>query len=142
MKKMPNVHRYGYSKHKPALPLYTYQEGLKAIEQFESLDFYQPHTLFNELKFELFPAGHIIGSSLTQLTYKNRSILFTGDLGRSHHLVMKPPAQIIETDYLVAESTYGDRLHDPSNPIDKLAEVINSTVSRHGSVIIPAFAVG
>ncbi|MDR3491332.1 MAG: MBL fold metallo-hydrolase [Gammaproteobacteria bacterium] len=137
-----NANQYGYSKHKPALPLYTREDGINALEQFVALDFNQPLILFNEMEVKLFSAGHIIGASLAQLTYKKTTLLFTGDLGRPHHPVMRAPTQITETDYLVVESTYGDRLHDKSDPLDKLADVINDTVANKGSVVIPAFAVG
>lgn len=136
------ANRYGYSKHKPALPLYTMQDGIRSLNQFSPVNFNEPYQLFKTLTFTFFPAGHIIGSSLVQLEHQNKSILFTGDLGRPHHLVMKPPATITSADYLVVESTYGDRLHDQSNPLDQLADVIQETVKNGGSVIIPAFAVG
>lgn len=137
------ANKYHYSKHKPALPLYTMQDGLRALDQFVSLDFDVPHELFdNILSFKFLPAGHIIGSSLVYLEHRNKSILFTGDLGRPNHPVMKPPAIIPRADYLIVESTYGDRLHDKSNPLDQMAEIIQQTAAKGGSIIIPAFAVG
>ena len=134
------ANRLGYSKHKPALPLYTKEDGINALKQFVTFDFNEPHTLFNQLEFRFFPAGHIIRYALVQLICGQKKILFTGDLGRPHDLVMKPPAQVKETDYLIAESTYGDRLHDKTDPLDQLQEAINSTVAKHGNIIIPAFA--
>lgn len=136
------ANKYHYSKHKPALPLYTREEAIRAIDQFSPIDFNEPTQLFDSLTVTLLPAGHIIGSSLVKLEHKNKSLLFTGDLGRPHHPVMKAPAIIHSADYLVVESTYGDRLHDRSNPLDQLAETINSTVANGGSIVIPAFAVG
>lgn len=136
------ANRYGYSKHKPALPLYTQQDGQLALKQFHPLPFNKPYELFNNISFEFFQAGHIIGSSMVKLTYQNKSILFTGDLGRPHHPIMHSPAIITATDYLVLESTYGDRLHDYSNPLDQIAETIQNTITKGGSIIIPAFAVG
>lgn len=136
------ANRYGYSKHKPALPLYTMEDGIKSLDQFYPINFNESYELFKMVSLTFFPAGHIIGSSLVRLELKNKTILFTGDLGRLHHIVMKPPAIITSADYLVTESTYGDRLHDRSNPLDQLAEVIQETVTNGGSVIIPAFAVG
>lgn len=136
------ANKYGYSKHKPALPLYTREDALRALDQLYPLDFNEPHPLFDRLSFTFYPAGHIIGSSLVKLKYKETSLLFTGDLGRPHHPVMRAPTIISSIDYLVIESTYGDRLHDQSNPLDQLAESINKTVKHGGSVIIPAFAVG
>lgn len=137
------ANKYHYSKHKPALPLYTMQDGLRALDQFVALDFDVPYELFeNILSFKFLPAGHIIGSSLVYLEHRNKSVLFTGDLGRPNHPVMKPPKMITRADYLIVESTYGDRLHDKSNPLDQLAEIIQQTVAKGGSIIIPAFAVG
>lgn len=136
------ANKYGYSKHRPAAPLYTMEDGIRSLDQFYPINFDEHYELFKTLFFTFFPAGHIIGSSLVRLEHQNKSILFTGDLGRPHHLVMKAPTIISSANYLVIESTYGDRLHDRSNPLDQLGEVIRTTVTNGGSVIIPAFAVG
>lgn len=136
------ANKYGYSKHTPALPLYTMEDGILALDQFVTLNFNESLKLFDTLSVKFLPAGHIIGSSLVYLEHRNKSILFTGDLGRPNHPIMKPPANITSADYLIVESTYGDRLHDRSNPLDQLAQVIQQTAARGGSVIIPAFAVG
>jgi len=135
------ANRYGYSKHKPALPLYTREDALYALKQFQTVNFDEPHDLFNILTFTFLPAGHIIGASMVRIEHRNTSLLFSGDLGRPHDPIMKPPAKVSAIDYLVIESTYGDRLHERSNPMDQLAEVINDTVQGGGSVVIPAFAV-
>lgn len=136
------ANKYGDSKHEPALPLYTMEDSVRALDQFVVCDFDAPLQLFNTLSFKFLPAGHIIGSSVVYLEHDNKSILFTGDLGRPNHPVMKPPAIISKADYLIVESTYGDKLHDQSNPLDQLTEIIQQTVARGGSIIIPAFAVG
>ncbi len=136
------ANRYNYSKHKPALPLYTRDEAITALDQFSPIDFNEPYQLFKNITISFSPAGHIIGSSVVRLEYQNKSIVFSGDLGRPHHLVMKSPAIVSSTDYLVIESTYGDRLHDRSNPLDQIADVVQHTAANGGSVIIPAFAVG
>lgn len=136
------ANRYSYSKHRPALPLYTAQEAIQSLELFEPLDFNSIHDLTHDLAFKFMPSGHIIGASLIRLAHDSQSIVFTGDLGRRHHPIMRSPAIISQCDYLVIESTYGDRLHEASNPQTQLADVINVTLARDGSVIIPAFAVG
>ncbi|MFZ2314447.1 MAG: MBL fold metallo-hydrolase [Gammaproteobacteria bacterium] len=136
------ANKYGYSKHKPAMPLYTMEDGMRALDHFVALDFDDPLLLFDTLSFKFLPAGHIIGSSLVYLEHHNTSVLFTGDLGRPNHPVMKSPAIVPGADYLIVESTYGDRLHDRSNQFDLLTEIIQQTVARGGSIIIPAFAVG
>lgn len=136
------ANKYGYSKHKPALPLYTMKDGLRALDQFVVINFNDPFQIFNSFLFKFLPAGHIIGSSMVYLEHSNKSVLFTGDLGRPNHPVMKPPAIITKVDYLIVESTYGNRLHDRLNPLDQLTEIIEQTAARGGSIIIPAFAVG
>lgn len=137
------ANRYGYTKHKPALPLYTEVDARKTFELFKPLDFGKPHKLTEELSFTLHRAGHILGAAFIRISDGGgTSILFSGDLGRLNDPVMKPPAKIQDADYLVVESTYGDRLHDKSDPTDDIERIINKTASRGGSVIIPVFAVG
>lgn len=136
------ANKHGFSKHRPALPLYTREDALQALKQFHPLKFGDAKKLFDAFTFSFYPAGHIIGSSMVKIESKHQNILFTGDLGRQRHLIMKPPASITSIDYLVIESTYGNRLHDYSNPLNQLATVIQETIHRGGSVIIPAFAVG
>ncbi|HEV8260760.1 MAG TPA: MBL fold metallo-hydrolase, partial [Burkholderiales bacterium] len=85
---------------------------------------------------------HILGAALVELRYAGLRVLFSGDLGRPHDLVMPAPAVIRHADYLVVESTYGDRRHDPSDPAIKLAEIINGTIERGDVLIVPTFAVG
>lgn len=138
--KYANEHRY--SKHDPALPLYTREDAEQSLRQFYPLDFNQEIDLGSGLRFVLLPAGHILGSSLVLLKNTDVSVLFSGDLGRPHDLIMNPPTIISQADYLVVESTYGDRLHDPSDPRVVLGEIINRTISRGGVILIPAFAVG
>jgi metallo-beta-lactamase family protein len=135
-----NKHRY--SKHDPALPLYTQEDAVGSLRQFLPVDFDRDHDLGNGLILRFLPAGHILGSALVSLKNGRTSILFSGDLGRPHDLIMNPPAVVRQTDYLVIESTYGNRRHDPTDPKAALAAVINRTVARGGVVLIPSFAVG
>lgn len=137
-----DANRYGYSKHHPALPLYTEQDARDALKQFSPVPFGQPQALSDEVRFTLHRAGHILGASFIRLEEAGTSILFSGDIGRYHDPVTKPPAGIQDADTIVIESTYGDRLHDSTNPTDQIGEVIIRTIGRGGSVIIPAFAVG
>lgn len=136
------ANKHGFSKHKPALPLYTLKDAKESLKYFHPVDFNHELDLGTGLTFTLFPAGHILGASMIKIHHERVSLLFTGDLGRSQDIVMKPPAIVTETDYLVMESTYGDRLHDSHDPKDVLAKVINKTAHRGGVVVIPAFAVG
>lgn len=136
------ANKYHYTKHHPALPLYTQEEGMNTANQIIPLEFNKSYKLFNVGVFEFLPAGHIIGSALIRIFANGKTITFTGDLGRPHDALMKPPAKVAETDYLVIESTYGDRLHQNLDPLDQLEDVINRTAARGGAIVIPAFAVG
>lgn len=136
------ANKHGFSKHTPALPLYTRKDAEESLKYFHPLDFNHEVDIGNGLKFTLFPAGHILGASLIKINDGKTTLLFTGDLGRPHDIMMKPPNSIEETDYLVIESTYGNRLHNTLDPKKELAEVISRTSHRGGVTIIPAFAVG
>lgn len=137
-----NANRYGYSKHKPALPLYTEEDARLALTRFEEVDFDNPYPLFDDFSFHFIRAGHIIGSAFVKIKQANTTILFTGDIGRPHDPVMRAPVTIEEVDYLVTESTYGNRLHDTNDPQPQIGNIINQTIKKGGSIIIPAFAVG
>lgn len=137
------ANRYGYSKHKPALPLYTEKDARDCLQYFKAVDFGQPHRLSDDLSFTLHRAGHILGASFIRVSDGGgTSVLFSGDIGRFNDPVMKDPAQIQDVDYLLVESTYGDRLHDKQDPTDDIEKIVNETAARGGTVIIPAFAVG
>lgn len=136
------ANRHGYSKHETALPLYTEEEALHVMKQFKIIQLDQHYPLGKMLELHANRAGHILGSSILTFQTPSTTIVFSGDLGRSHDLIMKPPAHIEFADYLVLESTYGDRLHSKTNPLDELGEVIRQTVKRGGTILIPSFAVG
>lgn len=137
-----SANRNKRSKHTPALPLYTEKDALRALERLEALPFNQEFTVASGLRARFLPAGHILGAAMIQLHDANTRILFSGDLGRPHDTIMRAPAEMPETDYLVVESTYGNRLHDAGDPHLQLGEVIRRTIERSGVVIIPSFAVG
>lgn len=137
------ANRYGYTAHKPALPLYTEDEARASLKYFKPVSFGQPHRLTEELGFTLHRAGHILGAAFIRVSDGGgTSVLFSGDLGRMDDPVMKPPAQIQDTEYVVVESTYGNRLHGKTDPTEDLAAVVKRTVGRGGTLVIPAFAVG
>ena len=136
------ANRYGYSRHAPALPLYTQEDAEQALKQFKTVPFGQPQELDDEVRFTLHRAGHILGASFIRLEEAGTSILFSGDIGRYNDPVLKAPAGIQDADYVVIESTYGDRLHDKADPTEQIGEVVSRTIGRGGSVVIPAFAVG
>jgi metallo-beta-lactamase family protein len=136
------ANKRGFSKHAPALPLYTQADAERSLALLAPIDFDEDIDLGGGLTLRISPSGHILGSSFVQLKDSNTSILFSGDLGRPDDLIMSAPVRVRQADYLVIESTYGDRLHDPADPQIKLGEIINKTVARDGVVIIPVFAVG
>ncbi len=136
------ANRRGFSKHNPALPLYTKEDADHALELLVAVDFEQQVDLGDGLTLTFSPNGHILGSAFVRIQNKKTSIVFSGDIGRPNDILMKPPARIKQADYLVLESTYGNRLHEQNDPQVKLASVINKTVKRKGVVLIPVFAVG
>lgn len=136
------ANRHKFSRHTPALPLYTREDAERSLARFVPVDFARDIDLGGGLTLHLLPAGHMLGSSFVRLRYDGKTLLFTGDLGRPNDLIMVAPTVVNRVDYLVVESTYGDRRHDPADPRQRLAEIICRTVKRGGAVIVPAFAVG
>jgi metallo-beta-lactamase family protein len=131
-----------FSKHKPALPLYTMKDAEDSLERFVSLQLGKSHTIKGEVQVIFKNAGHILGASSITIHNGIQSIGFSGDLGRKNNPIYHDPDAPISADYLLLESTYGNRTHSVTDPLDELAEVINSTIEKAGTVIIPAFAVG
>lgn len=136
------ANKHGYSKHHPALPLYTVEDAATALNLFKPIPYKTNIQLFKEFQFQFMQAGHIIGASFVKINNQGKTILFTGDMGRMHDTIMRPPTIIEHIDYLVIESTYGNKLHEKENPKILLKTIINETITKGGSVIIPAFAVG
>lgn len=140
------ANRSGYSNHKPALPLFTKDDAELAISRFQPIDRNEWHQLDEQVSFQFIRAGHIIGASFAQFhivsDQKNCKITFSGDLGNNRSSLLKGPDQLMETDVLILESTYGDRLQPRTDPLTALAEVANRTFNRGGVLVIPAFAVG
>lgn len=136
------ANRKGYSKHHPALPLYTQEEAEAALAYFETLPFNKRFKINDDLYFTFHYAGHILGASLVRVEHYDVSLLFSGDLGRSHDPIMYPPENPPESDYYVIESTYGNRLHEKIDPEKQLRQIINRTTKRGGVILIPSFAVG
>ena len=130
----------GFSKHKPALPLYDRADVERTLPLFTPVAMGHPQRLATGSVLTLRPAGHILGSTTATLQLDGHRALFSGDLGRSHHPLLRPPADPPRVDTIVVESTYGDRRHPEPDP-SVLADAICRTVERGGSVLIPAFAV-
>jgi len=136
------ANRYGFSKHKPARPLYTSEDAEKAIGLLRPQAFDHPMHVQNGIEATFRTAGHILGASTITLQMEGRTIVFSGDLGRMTDPVMPRPVQIDHADYLMVESTYGNRKHEALDVEARLADIISITAARGGSVIVPAFAVG
>lgn len=136
------ANKHKISKHKPALPLYTKEEAEASLRYFQEIDFGKDYQICEDLNVQFNRAGHILGAATILVTSKELSVLFSGDLGRLNDPIMYPPEIIKHTDYLIMESTYGDRLHEKQSPLDQLEEVVNRAVQRGGTIVIPAFAVG
>jgi len=142
------ANKKGFSKHKPALPLYTTPDAEKCLQQFSSRHYGESIKLADGLRLKFRDAGHILGSAFANIKYTKgdtvRKILFSGDIGGPNRPILNDPSQVYEVDYLVVESTYGNRLHgdNQSNREEELAAVINKSVEHGGILVIPAFAVG
>jgi metallo-beta-lactamase family protein len=140
------ANKRGFSKHKPALPLYTVEEAEKALSQFEPYHYGEDIFLTDSLRVKFKDAGHILGSSFIDVKSMNdgraNRIVFSGDLGRPARPILRDPVQPFEVDHLILESTYGNRLHQNETPEKDLAAVINASVDRGGVLVIPSFAVG
>jgi metallo-beta-lactamase family protein len=140
------ANKKGSSKHSPALPLYTQEDAQKAIDLLKGIPYDTPFRPTDNVLMTFQDAGHILGSAFVigrwQENGQERKIVFSGDLGRYSRPILKNPSKILDTDYLLVESTYGLRLHEQGNPKEELTRIINETVARGGVVVIPAFAVG
>ena len=134
--------RKGYSKHAEPRPLYDTEDAEQAIRQFQPVEF---HTDFHPaagITARFDPAGHILGSAIVTVSDGERTVVFSGDLGRGTDPLLRPPAQPVGAHAIVLESTYGDREHADVDPeLDRLAAAITRTLKRGGTVVIPAFAV-
>jgi metallo-beta-lactamase family protein len=135
------ANRKGFSKHRPALPLYTEEDAVQSIDRLAALPFEEWHEA-GPFRFRFRPAGHILGAASIEIEHRGRRVLFSGDLGRTQDLLMHPPAPPGEADWIVVESTYGDRRHPQTDPFEALASILTKTVGRGGILLIPSFAVG
>ena len=136
------ANKRGFSRHRPALPLFTVEDATLALKRLVAVDFETRFAISDSLSFRLHKAGHILGASIVAFEARGRRIVFSGDLGRSNDAVMCPPAAVREADYLVVESTYGNRRHPQLDVEEEFAGHLNRALGRGGVVVIPAFAVG
>jgi metallo-beta-lactamase family protein len=134
--------RAGYSRHETPLPLFTREDALRSLELLRAVPYGQTFQVTGEVQGSFTRAGHIVGSACLLLQLPGVSVVFSGDVGRSQDPIMLPPAPLPSSDFLVVESTYGDRRHSSAPVLDELATVVRETAARGGTVVVPAFAVG
>lgn len=140
------ANKKGFSKHHPALPLYSLEDARQSLELFETVPWHTRKKIGKNgqhpMTIEFFRAGHLLGAASLRLTFNGRTLVFSGDLGRSDDPLLQEPELQTEADYIVVESTYGNRVHPSQDPKDQLEEIVNKTLRRGGTLLIPSFAVG
>ncbi|MCX8043804.1 MAG: MBL fold metallo-hydrolase [Desulfobacterota bacterium] len=139
------ANKKGFSKHKPALPLYTTEDVERCLQLMQPIHYGTDCMLTDSVRLKFKDAGHILGSSFVDIKFPVgnglRRILFSGDIGSPDRPILRDPTQVFEVDYLVLESTYGNRRHSDKQVAPQLARIISETAERRGMVIIPSFAV-
>ena len=131
------------SSHHPDRPLYDEKEAYECLKYFKPVHYNTLHSLPGHAQLRFLPAGHILGSAFADITLEDgTNILMSGDLGRYNTPIIKDPTQIEAADYLVIESTYGDRIHSHEDPLEKIASIVNETMKAGGTLLIPSFAIG
>ena len=136
------ANRHGFSRHHPALPLYTEEDGRRALRLFRTHEWGEAFEAIPGVQVRFHRAGHILGAPSVHAAWEGGSVPFSGDLGREEDLLMLPPEPPPAADHVVVESTYGDRMHEDEDPAEELARTIRRTAARGGIVLVPAFAVG
>ncbi len=139
------ANRHGYSKHSPALPLFTEADAFHALMRLQPVGFDRPVPVTEGVTVRFVNSGHLLGSAFVVMTLDadgGREIVFSGDVGRYDRPVLPDPLRVDHADTLLVESTYGDRTHEPDRDGAALAKVVTDTIGRGGKVIIPAFAIG
>lgn len=138
--------REGRKSKRPIKPLYSTEDAEKTFGLFSPIKYNQRIKISDELEVMFYNAGHILGSSIIKVWINangdKRSILFTGDIGRNDRPILKDPSVFEHADYILTESTYGDRIHDTlEDTKEKLAFAINSAIEAKGHLIVPSFAI-
>ena len=136
------ANRHGYTKHTPALPLYTSLDAARTLTRLQPVGYERPVPVVPGVDVDFVNAGHLLGSAYARMHVGGRTILFGGDLGRYGRPVLPDPRPVSAADVLMVESTYGDRVHPPDDDGAALAAIITSTSKRGGKLIVPSFAIG
>ncbi|MGE5063996.1 MAG: MBL fold metallo-hydrolase RNA specificity domain-containing protein [Myxococcales bacterium] len=136
------ANRHGFSRHKPALPLYTTADAETGLSLFQVTGFGTELQIGNDVSLQFRRAGHILGAATATIRVAGKTLAFSGDLGRFNDPIMVDPESIGEADFVIVESTYGDRIHPKVDAAAMLKSVIDRTAHRGGTIVIPAFAIG
>jgi metallo-beta-lactamase family protein len=136
------ANKHGYSKHRPALPLFTEADAWRAVAQLQPVEYGRRIEVAPGISVTMSPAGHLLGSAYVLTNVGSRTILFGGDLGRYGRPILPDPTAGAAADLVLVESTYGDRDHAADDDGAALADIVKDTVRRGGKLIIPAFAIG
>ncbi len=136
------ANRRGFSRHAPALPIYGMRDVVGVLRNFRPVPARKWVDLGGGARFRFLPNGHILGSALVELETRGRRLVFSGDMGRPRSLLMNSPARVTGADFLVMESTYGDRAHPKEDVEGALERIVLRAVERGGPLLIPSFAVG
>lgn len=132
-----------YSKHAPALPLYSEDDAVAALKLMESFGYDRSREVAPGIRVTFRRAGHILGSAICVFELSSgQRVVFTGDLGRYNAPILRDPEAVPQATTLIAESTYGDRTHGEEHPVEALTAVVKNVVKKGGVLVIPAFAVG
>ncbi len=134
------ANRHGYSKHRPALPLYTVDDAQAALKLVEPCGYERPFGVTRGVTGRLRRAGHILGSATVELDLAGTRLVYSGDLGRYDRPILPDPEPVPAADVLLVESTYGDRPH-PTGADDDLVRIVREAAARGGTILVPAFAV-
>ena len=135
------ANKHKYTKHQKAVPLYTTEDVEATMKFFVEHELHEWVVLDQDLSYQHLNNGHILGSTFVDLRLGDKKIVFSGDIGRQKPMLLYPPTKIKEADYIVMESTYGDRLHPVTNIEEELLKVIQETYDDRGILMIPSFAV-
>ncbi len=135
------ANQYNYSRHEIAEPLYTQKDVEQVLKRIATHEYNEWVLLSSDVKFEFLNNGHIIGSGFVNMKIEERSVVFSGDIGQSKPMLLYPPKKVYEADYLIMESTYGDRIHGEGDVKQELLEIIENTYAKRGILMIPSFAV-
>lgn len=135
--------RHGITRHHPALPLYTEGDAYACLRLFEVVPYHTLHDLPGGASWQFFPAGHILGSAFAEVYFPNgERIMMSGDLGGYDTPILHDPWPVEHAEYLVVESTYGDRLHPAEDTEERLLQIIKDAIESGGAVVVPSFAIG